>query len=174
VTDLVAPLPLPTLLRLINGWGTAPRRAAGESDAPYPDLGLLADHLADARGLDHDAAMDAADRLHEVFAAPTGDGRAERLNALVRATGLRSRLVAHDWAIHEEWATSRPERKLLAAGALSLLELLADQPDSSRLGTCDGDDCVDAYVDRSPGGRRRYCSLTCQNRARTRHYRARA
>jgi predicted RNA-binding Zn ribbon-like protein len=173
VTVLVAPLPLPILLRLINGWGTAPRRAAGESDAPYPDLELLADHLADAPGLDHHGAVDAADRLHEVFAAPSGDRRAERLNALVRTTGLRSRLVAHDWAIHEEWATSRPELQLLAAGALSLLELLADQPDSSRLGTCSGDDCVDAYVDRSPGGRRRYCSLTCQNRARTRHYRAR-
>jgi hypothetical protein len=174
VTDLVAPLPLPTLLTLINRWGTAPRQAAGESGLAFPDLGLVVEHLDDPADLDDQVAVDAADRLHEVFAAPTGELRAERLNELVSATGLHSRRVAHDWAIHEEWATSRPDRVLLAAGALSLLELLADQPDSRRLGTCGGDDCVDAYVDRSPGGRRRYCSLTCQNRARTRQYRARA
>lgn len=173
MTELVAPLEPPVLLRLINGWGTEPRRAAGESELPLPSVDELAAAVPGAARPDAAAAVQAADRLHEVFAADTGEERVRRLNALVEQAGLRSRLVAHDWAVHEEWTTPSADRILLAAGVVGLLELLAVQPDSSRLGVCGGDDCVDAYVDASPGRRRRYCSLTCQNRARTRRHRAR-
>lgn len=163
----IAPLPLEVLLTLVNRWGTEPRRAADESDDPYPpSLGGIA-------GIDDAAAVDAADRLHEVFAASTGGQRADLLNALVERTGLRSHLVADDWRLRDEWSADRPDAALLAAGTLTRLHLVTGAADSSRLGICGGDDCVDAYVDRSPGGRRRYCSLTCQTRARTRHHRGR-
>jgi len=34
------------------------------------------------------------------------------------------------------------------------------------MGVCSGHRCADAYIDTSPAGRRRFCSVTCQSRAR--------
>ncbi|WP_374119541.1 CGNR zinc finger domain-containing protein [Streptomyces sp. RKAG290] len=41
------------------------------------------------------------------------------------------------------------------------------------MGTCAGERCVDVYIDQSPGGRRRFCSVTCQNRTRVAAFRSR-
>ncbi len=172
MTASVAPLTSPTLFHLINKWGEEPRRAAGEADDPYPALASIAAGLPPGSRLDEDVAVEAADRLHAVFATEDPDTRAEALNELIADTGLRFGLVARDGALHEQWSTERPDRALLAAGTLAMLALVSEHPDSERLGVCAGDDCVDAYVDRSPATRRRYCSITCQNRARTRRHRA--
>ncbi|MFI7320176.1 CGNR zinc finger domain-containing protein [Streptomyces venezuelae] len=43
----------------------------------------------------------------------------------------------------------------------------------ARIGTCTGGHCADVYVDQSPGGRRRFCSVTYQNRARVAAFRSR-
>ncbi|GFH37340.1 CGNR zinc finger domain-containing protein [Streptomyces pacificus] len=43
-----------------------------------------------------------------------------------------------------------------------------------RLKACEAEDCLWAYYDRSPGGRRRWCSMAvCGSRAKMRAYRAR-
>ena len=42
-----------------------------------------------------------------------------------------------------------------------------------RRGVCQHTTCADVYIDASPGGTRRYCSDSCQNRANVAAYRAR-
>src|ERR1700684_3913036 len=54
---------------------------------------------------------------------------------------------------------------LLAAAALTVRDQLAGH-DPDRVGVCSGRRCADAFIDASPAGQRRFCSVTCQNRAR--------
>ena len=61
---------------------------------------------------------------------------------------------------------------LTAAAALTLRDQLATR-DPDRIGTCTGRRCADAYIDASPAGQRRFCSVTCQNRARVAAWRER-
>ena len=117
---LVEPKSPDVLVWLVNEWGSVPRAAAGEDQAPYPDTDLLAALLAGSgvrdcppAALTGPALRQVADQLHRVFAAAD--------------------LAEHD-------------------------------PD--RIGICSGRHCADAFIDASPAGQRRFCSVTCQNRAR--------
>lgn len=61
-------------------------------------------------------------------------------------------------------------RAVLARDAVDLL----GGPERELLRECEADDCSGVYVDRSHGGRRRWCSTTrCGNRARVAAHRAR-
>ncbi|QBR89494.1 CGNR zinc finger domain-containing protein [Microbacterium wangchenii] len=174
---VVEALPLPLLIRIVNEYGDAPRSAAGESASPYPPADALGQE--DTAFWAHRAApqekvlVETANLLHPVFAAASGGECADRLNTVIAEAGLTPAMTAREWDVREQWRTCRPGRTLLAAATLALLHHLRSDPDVSRLGTCLGDACVDVFVDSSPGRRRQYCSLTCQNRARTRAYRAR-
>ncbi|KAA9153487.1 CGNR zinc finger domain-containing protein [Microbacterium lushaniae] len=169
-------LPLRLLTRIVNEYGDAPRAAAGESGSPYPPADALGQedtafwaHRAEPQEKD---LVETANLLHPVFAAASGGECADRLNTLIAEAGLTPAMTAREWDVREQWHTSRPGRTLLAAATLALLDHLRSDPDASRLGTCLGEACVDVYIDHSPSRRRQYCSLTCQNRARTRAYRA--
>ena len=61
-----------------------------------------------------------------------------------------------------------------AAIASSFAHFVADDaPD--RLRVCANDGCRDVFVDRSPGGKRRWCDMrTCGNQAKVARHRARA
>ena len=160
------------LVWLVNEWGSAPRAAAGEDQAPYPDAGLLAALLAGSgvpecppgllttRALGH-----TADRLHPVFAAPDPGDRLGLVNGLLTETGVRPTLKLADGRPTETWLVEDRPQALVAAAALTLRhQLSAAHPD--RMGVCSGHRCADAYIDTSPAARRRFCSVTCQNRAR--------
>lgn len=172
----VHPLPIPLLVHIVNEWGDAPRLEAHEGRDPYPTADALRAESpafwAQFPAFGEDALVETANLVHPVFAAATGADCAERLNALIRESAIAPALSSQAWSVHEVWHTDRPDRALLAGATLSLIDHLRHDPDASRLGTCVGDACVDVYVDQSPAGRRQYCSLTCQNRARTRAYRA--
>jgi len=160
------------LVWLVNEWGSAPRAAAGEDQAPYPDAGLLAALLAGSGvrecppGLLTTRALgQAADRLHPVFAATGLSERLGLVNTLLIETGVRPALELADGRPGETWLVEDPRQTLLAAAALTLRhQLAAGGPD--RVGVCSGHRCADAYIDASPTARRRFCSVTCQNRAR--------
>jgi hypothetical protein len=172
----VHPLPIPLLVYIVNEWGDAPRIEAHEGTKPYPSVeALRADSpafWAQFPAVDEQLLIETANLVHPVFASTAGDECAQRLNGLIAEAEMAPALASDAWSLHETWHTNRPDRALLAAATLSLLDHLRHEPDASRLGTCVGDACVDVYVDQSPAGRRQYCSLTCQNRARTRAYRA--
>jgi predicted RNA-binding Zn ribbon-like protein len=161
---LVEPMPPDLLVWLVNEWGTAPRAAAGEEGTPYPDpapLGAAAGNLAEV-----------ADRLHRIFAAPHSTERVRFLVPLLAQTGVRPGIALADGLPSETWHVDDPAQALLAAAALTLRHQLAAH-DPARIGTCTGRDCADAYIDASPGGQRRFCSVTCQNRARVAAWRQR-
>jgi predicted RNA-binding Zn ribbon-like protein len=162
---LVEPMPPDLLVWLVNEWGTAPRAAAGEEGTPYPDPAPLG-----APGAVDLPAV--ADRLHRIFAATHGNERVRLLASLLAQTGVRPGIALAGGLPGETWHVDDQDQALLAAAALTLRhQLAASGP--ARVGTCTGRDCADAYIDASPGGQRRFCSVTCQNRARVAAWRRR-
>lgn len=157
-------MPPDLLVWLVNEWGAAPRAAAGEEGTPYPDparLGAAAGNLAEV-----------ADRLHRIFTATHMNERVRLLAILLTETAVRPTLTLADGHPSESWHVDDPGQALLAAAALTLRHQLAAH-DPARVGTCNGRHCADAYIDASPGGQRRFCSVTCQNRARVAAWRRR-
>ena len=137
---------LADLVTLVNEWGTLPCQVDGRAPRPGPGLTTL------------------ADELHPVFATTDPATRAALITDLLRTTGVRPEL-ADD--LTEAWTVDDPAQAPRAAAALALRR----HPD--RLGVCADDQCADVWVDTSPAGKRRYCCLTCQNRARAATFRRR-
>lgn len=172
---MVRPLPGSLVVHLVNEWGDAPREAAHEEQQPYPSRASLRsadpELWAQVRMPVEAELVAIANLLHPVFTAPSGAECAARLSELVVAARLAPRIDAEGWTVRVGWQAPS-DRAVLAGAVLTLLEQLRSDPDATRLGTCSGEDCVDVYVDRSPARRRRFCSLTCQNRERARAYRS--
>jgi predicted RNA-binding Zn ribbon-like protein len=162
---LVEPMPPGLLVWLVNEWGAVPRAAAGEEDTPYPDPAPL----SAAGAVDLTAV---AGRLHRIFEATNMTERVRLLATLLADTGVRPDLTLADDVPCESWHVDDPRDALLASAALTLRHQLAGH-DPSRIGVCTGQRCADAYIDASPGGQRRFCSATCQNRARVAAWRRR-
>jgi len=171
---LVEPMSPDVLVWLVNEWGSVPRVAADEESRPYPDTELLAG-LLEGSGVrscppelltDH-ALTEIADRLHQVFATADLTERITFIAELLAETAVRPVLTLSDDNEHPAatWQLPAPRHALLAAAALTLRHQLADR-DPARVGVCTGRRCADAFIDASPSGQRRFCSVTCQNRAR--------
>lgn len=172
--DVVRELPMPLLVELVNGWGRVPReRAGGRPRAAIDEL--LRDHDLPATlpgALDDDELERVADLVHPVFADADPGSRARLVTALLTAAQVRPVLTAGDSGLGASWEVHDPGQTLLAAAAVTLRsELAAREPE--RLGTCDARGCADVFVDTSPAARRRFCSVTCQNRARVAAWRHR-
>jgi hypothetical protein len=162
---LVEPMSPDLLVWLVNEWGPVPRAAAGEEGTPYPDPAPLgAAGAPDLPG--------AAGRLHLIFAATDLTERVRLLATLLADTGVRPDLTLADDLPRETWRVDDPRDALLASAALTLRHQLGSH-DPARVGVCTGRRCADAYIDASPGGQRRFCSVTCQNRARVAAWRQR-
>lgn len=167
---------LETLTQLVNGWGTLPRQEDGRGEDPHrpvsditPGLGLPV-HVSAA--LTAETLADAADRLHAVFSAPDGETCARELTRLLSETGVRPVLVTEAGPLRPAWSVDDDGHAPLAAAATTLRQYLA-MHGFARIGICTGGHCADVYVDQSPGGRRRFCSVTCQNRTRVAAFRSR-
>ena len=143
------------LVALVNDWGTLPRQV-GARMAPA--------ELPDARTA-------VADRLHAVFAAEDSAERARMVNAMLAETAVRPEVAQDDGVLRAGWSVPEPPAVLLASAAVALREHLAANPD--RLGVCTDRQCADIYVDASPAGHRRFCSITCQTRTRVAVFRER-
>ena len=171
---LVEPMSPDVLVWLVNEWGSVPRAAAGEEQAPYPDTDLLAALLAGSgvracppAALTGPALRQVADQLHRVFAAADLGERVARVAGLLAQTRVTPALELTDTGDRpgETWRVPSARDALLAAAALTLRHQLAEH-DSDRIGVCSGRRCADAFIDASPAGQRRFCSVTCQNRTR--------
>jgi predicted RNA-binding Zn ribbon-like protein len=171
---VVSELSLVGLVALVNGWGTTPRTEAGEQDLPFPDLEELAELLGPraAGPLRHAALVEVADQIYPVFAAATPTQRVRRTARLLNESGVRPTLTAAADGVRAAWTVDHAGDALLAAAAVTLRQHLEDR-DGERLGTCAAIRCADVYVDASPVGQRRYCSITCQNRTRVAAFRRR-
>jgi predicted RNA-binding Zn ribbon-like protein len=176
---LVEPMSPDVLVWLVNEWGSVPRATAGEDERPYPDTDLLAALLAGSgvrscppEVLASQALSQVADRLHQVFAAADLAERVSLIDGLLTETGVRPALDLTDGRPGETWLVDDARQALAAAAALALRHQLAGHH-PARVGVCSGRRCADAYIDASPGGQRRFCSVTCQNRARVAAWRQR-
>ena len=99
--------------------------------------------------------------------------------------------VIDDWLVH---AGSRPQlaldgdgrarlgerapadspRRALGMVALDAATMLGRPEEAARVRVCASETCSTRFYDRSPGGRRRWCSMrTCGNEAKARRHRAR-
>jgi hypothetical protein len=166
-------MPIPVLVDLVNGWASIPRQEDGRDSAAYPPIAELAGRLGfPAPALSDQELAATADRIYPVFTAPDAAGRAELVTEFLDETGVRPRLELERGELRRGWSVPGPHDAVLAASAIALREFLADH-DPGRLGVCTGSRCVDVFVDASPGGRRRFCSVTCQNRMRVAAFRGR-
>lgn len=162
------------LVELVNEWGTTPRAEAGEQDHPYPPHTVLTGRLGIPRSAtpSSDRALAAiADRLHPVFATDSTARRVRLVNALLADSDVRPAVRPGEPGA-EGWIVDDPKTALLAAAAVTLRTQFAVHA-VERLGVCAGQHCADVYIDGSPTARRRFCSLTCQNRARVAAFRRR-
>jgi len=164
-------MPLAVVVDLTNGWGTLPRKTAADRDAPPASdlLGLLGESAAGMSDVD---LQRVADRLFSVFTATSPRELATRVTDLLARSGVRPALDSDHGRLRPTWLVKHPRDLLLAAAAVALHAQLAEHG-AERLGTCGADHCADVYVDASPAGHRRFCSVTCQNRERVAVFRRR-
>lgn len=163
------------LTELLNEWGTRARVAAGEERAPFPSVAdfLQRSGLAGAVPFTSDEDLTrVANRLFAVFVSADAGERIAVVNAALDDSGVRPIVDDRHGCLTDSWVVDDGEHVVLASAALALRRLLA-RDGGVRLGVCAGSRCVDVYVDASPARRRRYCSVTCQNRTRVARYRAR-
>src|SRR4051794_32584402 len=124
----VEAMAVPTLVELVNGWGTVPRARA--DDRPLASRAAFVDaHAVPAELVTHcadDALVRVADRLHAVFAAATAEERAALVTALLARCGVRPAVRAADGRIRSTWQVARPDDGLLAAAAVALRAQLAE------------------------------------------------
>jgi predicted RNA-binding Zn ribbon-like protein len=169
----VEAMSLALLVRIVNAWGTQARRGRNEQDSPLPARDEVADELPEtADRLTVEDLVRIADQLYPVFAGPDPAERARVVNRLLAATGVRPALL-EDPELHSGWLVGKQRDACLAAAAISLRSQLG-HGSLDRLGICSDPACADAYVDASPAGQRRFCSITCQNRSRVAAFRRRA
>ena len=102
-----------------------------------------------------------------MFAAADLGERVALVAGLLTQTGVTPALEFSDTVGRPgaTWRVPGARDALLAAAALTLRHQLAEH-DPDRVGVCSGRRCADAFIDASPAGQRRFCSVTCQNRAR--------
>ncbi|MEV7405978.1 CGNR zinc finger domain-containing protein [Streptomyces sp. NPDC091267] len=121
------------------------------------------------------AARDLREALRAVCLAHAGhclpdDGSVSLLDRLLADAPLR---VAVDAAGAAVLRPAGDHAGLTARVALAIATASADGT-WARLKACEAADCQEAYYDRSPAGRRRWCSMSvCGARAKMRAYRAR-
>ena len=166
------PMPVAMLVDLVNGWGTVPRAMADARDRP-PIAWLVDRHgvAAEVASELGDQGLDRiADLLYPVFAATAAAERAALVTDLLTRCKVRPALGSAGGRVESRWLVERDA--VLAAAALTLRAQLVEH-DPERLGTCADTQCGDAYVDTSPGGHRRFCSVRCQNRSRVSAFRRR-
>ncbi|MGH1562981.1 CGNR zinc finger domain-containing protein [Mumia sp. DW29H23] len=155
------------VVTLVNEWGSAPRAEAGESDQPFPDLATVG-----WPGAEDSDLVRVADLLHPVFAAASPQDRVRHLDALLVRAGVTVRIGLVDDRVAEEWVPARAADGLLVDALHTIRDILGERG-AGAIGTCDGQACVDVWIDRPRGRPRRYCSGTCSGRARVAAYRRR-
>jgi len=141
----------------------------------------LADRLAVIPRAQADGALDRMrtirGRLYRIFAAEDADATVDALNAALDSQPVRPRIAAGpDGSLRLAAALADPDpdpvTELAAVATDALARAMAvGGPD--RFGTCAGDPCRCAYVDRTRAGRQRFCCQLCNDRMAAAAYRSR-
>lgn len=119
-----------------------------------------------------------AERLREVFEAIEADEvdrAAATLNDLLGEVQAHPELTDHDgqsWHLHFHAATAEPVAGL-AASCATALAMVVGSDARDRLGVCQADACDRVHVDTTRNASKRFCSTSCQSRAKAAAFRAR-
>lgn len=112
--------------------------------------------------------------LHALFTSSRDDA-VETVNAWLADADALPRLVRHDhldWHIHAERPGCPLGEQVRVETAMAMIDVIrADE--MSRLSLCEDESCEGVVLDLSKNRSRRYCSVTCGNRAAVAAYRAR-
>lgn len=132
----------------------------------------------DAAAADLEGLREVADRLREVFVAVEAtqvDTAARELNDLLVSSHARPELSHHDgepWHLHFHSTEAGPVSSI-AASCATALAMVVGSDAADRLGVCHADACDRVYVDTTKNASKRFCSSSCQNRAKAAAFRAR-
>jgi predicted RNA-binding Zn ribbon-like protein len=142
---------------------------AEESDVP-----VTHDVLAEARALREaiDACVTAL-----IEDEPSPPAAVRRIDGWLKYAGARPALLLDPGGVPAlgERGEGHSPRRALGAIALDAARMLGDPAERARVRVCASDTCSARFYDRSPAGRRRWCSMrTCGNEAKARRHRARA
>lgn len=156
----------------VNEFADETRLSSGETGGPYPTLDSHPGSPADLLEFDEAAYVAAANKAFAVVAAgPDPTAIAHALAALLAGKHEVSPTVVDDEVVLTFGTPDAPD--LEAEIGRRLVALLADSTVHG-LGLCDEDHCVDIFIDRSRRHNRRFCTTTCQVRARVARHRARS
>lgn len=125
------------------------------------------------------ALREAIDALCEAAVAgdPAPAGAVTLVDDWLVHAGARPRLALGGQGVPVlgERAAADSPRRALGTIALDAAQLLGTPAERDRLRICASETCSARFYDRSPAGRRRWCSMsTCGNEAKARRFRARA
>lgn len=125
---------------------------------------------------DLERVRDLRGALREVFEAGDESGAAKIINRMLADSGARPELTNHGgqpWHLHFTHPGAPLDKRLSAEAAMALAMIVAREG-LGRLGVCEGERCMDVFVDLSRNRSRRYCSPeVCGNRASVAAFRAR-
>lgn len=129
--------------------------------------------LGEARAL-----REAIDRCVEAVVAgePLDPAAVTTIDDWLVHAGARPQLSLDDGghAVLGERAAADSPRRALGTIALDAATMLGTPAQAARVRICAADDCSARFYDRSPAGRRRWCSMqSCGNAAKVRAHRAR-
>jgi predicted RNA-binding Zn ribbon-like protein len=139
-----------------------------------PDLRSVPEALL-AEAQDLREAIDAGVRA-VVDGAPVPADAVAAIDRWLVHAGARPHLTLADGGVPalEERAAADSPRRALAMVALDAAEMLGRPDERARVRICASDTCSARFYDRSPAGRRRWCSMrACGNEAKARRHRAR-
>ncbi|HEX2103652.1 MAG TPA: ABATE domain-containing protein [Solirubrobacteraceae bacterium] len=112
-----------------------------------------------------------------VEGAPAPAGAVGVIDRLLVHAGTRPQLGLDDGGrpVLGERPAADSARRALGAIALDAARMLGTPAEAARVRICASDTCSARFYDRSPAGRRRWCSMrACGNEAKARRHRARA
>ena len=91
------------------------------------------------------------------------------------ARGRSSRVADDGTPVLGEREPADPVKRALAAVALDAARMLGTPAEAARIRVCASETCSARFYDRSPAGRRRWCSMAlCGNEAKARRHRERS
>ena len=112
------------------------------------------------------------DRLRSLFEASPAR-RVKLLNELLRDLPAIPQLDGGNAPVLTLTPATSSVSDHVAVAAIGGLASMLAELGPARLGTCQADDCDDAYADLSKNGSRRFCSDSCGSRTHVAAYRAR-
>lgn len=154
----------------------------GSEEERLPDMAALDAFVVEwgwTGSRTHDAAelqavQELRPRLHELWELDR-EGAVALVNGLLTQFQALPQLVRHDrfdYHLHATPSDAPLAARMAVEAAMAMVDVIrADE--LSRLRTCANEDCNDVLVDLSRNRSKRYCDLTCSNRAAVRAYRSR-